>query len=61
MTPAPDPTPKAKVVAGGLAGSATTIVLFILVNYAGVELPAEVGAALTTILSFVFAYVTSET
>lgn len=54
-----DPTPKAKVVAGGLAGAATTIILFLL-NSVGVDIPGEVGAAITTVVGFVVSYITSE-
>ncbi len=58
--PTPSATPKPKVVAAALAGSATTIVLFLLSTYAHVDLPGEVAAAITTVLSFLIGYITSE-
>lgn len=45
-----------KVVAGGVAGAATIIILYIA-RLAGLDdIPAEVGGALTTLLSFAAGY-----
>ncbi len=55
-----DSTPRPKVVAAGLAGAATTIILYIARVAAGLEVPAEVGAAIATIMAFLFGYITSE-
>lgn len=53
-----DPTPQPKVIAAGLGGAVTTLVLFILSNY-GIEAPPEVAAALATIIAVTFGYITS--
>jgi hypothetical protein len=45
-----------KVIAGGVAGAATIIILYIA-RLAGLDdIPAEVGGALTTLLGFVAGY-----
>ena len=54
-----DPTPRPKVVAGGLAGATVTIILFVLAS-ADIHLPAEVGTALVTVVAFLISYVTSD-
>ena len=56
-TPA-SPVPDPKVIAGGLAGSVTVIVVFALTQ-AGIEIPAEVASALTVLITTLFGYVTS--
>ena len=48
--------PEPKVVAGGTAGAATIILIYI-VGLFGIEMPAEVGSAITVLISFVAAYV----
>lgn len=48
-------TPSRKVGAGALAG-ATTIILVFILGSAGVDLPAEVASAVTTILTFATSY-----
>lgn len=55
-----DPTPKPKVVAAGLAGAATAIILYLLSNFAHIDVPGEVGAGITTVLAFLFGYITSD-
>lgn len=47
--------PQPKVVAGGVAG-ALSIVLVYLLGEAGVVVPAEVASALTTLIAFAGAY-----
>jgi putative flippase GtrA len=54
-----DITPQPKVIAGGIAGSITVVLLWVLRQYAGVEVPQEVAAAVTTIFGFAAAYLTS--
>lgn len=55
-----DLTPKPKVVAAGLAGAVTVIVLWLSQEFANVNVPTTVGAALTTILSFIAGYLKIE-
>lgn len=45
-----------KVKAMTLAGATVTILAYLLRSYAGIELPADVGAAAVVIVSFVFGY-----
>jgi uncharacterized membrane protein len=52
--------PNAKVIAGALGGAVATIVLWLVSFYGGVDLPAEVAAAVTTIIVAIVAYLTSE-
>lgn len=51
----PDNTPTAKVTAFTLAGSAVTMITFMLAEL-GYELPAGVGAALATWIGFGIAF-----
>lgn len=51
-------TPTPKVAAGAFAGALTTLIVWGLQQYAGITLPAEVAASLTTILSFAVAWIT---
>ncbi|HEY3706885.1 MAG TPA: hypothetical protein VGL22_17615 [Terracidiphilus sp.] len=53
--------PVRKVLAGGVSGAITTIVVFVLNNYVlephGAKLiTGDIGAAITTVLSFVVSY-----
>lgn len=52
----PSAMPQRKVVAGGLAGSIVSLALWCLSEFAGVVMPGEQAAALTTIVSFGLAY-----
>lgn len=52
--------PRAKVIAGTLGGAVATIILWLVSFYGGVDLPAEVAAAVTTLIVAVVAYLTSE-
>ena len=50
-------TPTRKVTAGGLAGALTIILIWIVDEGLAVEIPAYVGAAITTTLTFLTSYV----
>jgi putative flippase GtrA len=52
--------PRPKVAAAGIAGAATTILIWILNSLLGVEVPPEVAAALATILAFLAGYFTPQ-
>ena len=51
-------TPQPKVVAGGIAG-AVTIVLVWAAGMAGVDVPAEVASAFTVLVSFAAGFIKS--
>ena len=55
----PGMMPSRKVGAGGLAGALTTLLVGVL-SMNGVELSAEMSAALATIFTFVVAYMVPE-
>lgn len=57
--PPSDPTPQPKVVATGIAGTVTAIIIWLLSAFAHVEIPAEIGAAITTVVGFLIGYITS--
>ena len=48
--------PTAKVASSGAAGAFVLIFVWVLDDYFGVQLPPEVAAALTTLLSFAAGY-----
>lgn len=48
--------PDRKVTAGALAGALTVILAWMLREFAGIEMPAEVSSAVTVLVSFVVAY-----
>jgi putative flippase GtrA len=48
--------PTQKVTVGGLAGAVTTIAIWILKTYAKIDIPGEIGAAITTVLTFIVSY-----
>lgn len=48
--------PVPKVIAGTIAGAATVVIVWLLHQFAGVDLPAEVAAALTVLLTAGAAY-----
>lgn len=52
--------PKAKVVAGALGGAVSVILVWILKAYANVELPPDVAAAFTLVVSTIVAYLIPE-
>lgn len=55
----PSRKPRPKVVAGGIAGAATIVVVWVLA-LAGVDMPPEVASALTVIFSFAAAYIKTD-
>ena len=52
----PTATPTRKVAGGGIAGAITVLLVWLYNQYVG-ELPPEIASAITTIVSFVAAYV----
>ena len=52
--------PRPKVAAAGIGGAATTIVIWLLNDMAGVEVTPEVAAALATIIAFLAGYFTPQ-
>lgn len=48
--------PHPKVAAGGIAGAASILIVFVL-GQVGVDVPAEVASAITVLISGVAAYV----
>lgn len=52
--------PTNKVMAAAAGGALTTVVVWIVSLVSEVEVPAEVAAALTTLIGFVAAYFTRE-
>jgi enamine deaminase RidA (YjgF/YER057c/UK114 family) len=58
MTPATSNVPTPKIQAVGVAGAATTVVVFIA-GQLGLDLTAEVAAALTTLIAFGAGYLKS--
>ena len=56
----PTAAPTRKVTAGALAAALTTILVWVLSEFAGVELPPEVAAAVTSILTLGAAYIVPE-
>lgn len=53
------PAPTRKVAVGGIAGSLTVVLVYIIGLF-GIELPAEVVAALTALIQFGAAYFVRE-
>lgn len=51
--------PTAKVATGGIAGALTLLVVFIVGKF-GVDVPAEVAAAVTVLISFAASYIKRE-
>lgn len=54
------PSPTAKVAAGGIGGSITVVLLYLIKVLFEVDVPAEVGAALATVIAFISAYMTRD-
>jgi hypothetical protein len=52
--------PRPKVAAAGIGGAATTILIWILNDLAGVQVTPEVAAALATIIAFAAGYFTPQ-
>lgn len=56
----PTPAPVPKVMAAGIAGAITTLIVWIANYMLDVQVPAEVGAGLTTIIAFIAGYYTKD-
>ncbi len=56
----PTPNPTQKVAAGAIAGSITVVLVYLVQELFTIEIPAEVAAALTTIISFTSSYFTRD-
>jgi len=48
--------PAQKVTAGALAGAATAIGIWLIKTFGHIDIPGEIGAAITTILTFIVSY-----
>lgn len=57
--PNPTPNPDPKVIAAGIGGAVTTIIVWLLIRFAGVEMPADVTAAIATLIAIAAGYLTS--
>lgn len=53
------PRPKTKTGAGGVAGAASTLLIFILERL-GVDMPADAAAAIVVLVSFLVAHYSPE-
>lgn len=49
--------PSQKVAAGALAGALTTIAIWAIKTFAHQDIPGEVAAAITTVLTFIVSYI----
>ena len=52
--------PNRKVTVGGLAGAVSIIVVWAVRTFGEVEVPPEIASAVTVVLTFVAAYLVSE-
>lgn len=52
--------PNRKVGAGALSGAVAVLLIWIADAFGGVKIPAEQGAGLTTILTFMVSYFVTE-
>lgn len=52
--------PTRKVGSGLLAGALTSIAVWALDQFAGVQIPAEIAAAITTVLAFAVSWLVPE-
>jgi len=52
--------PTNKVSAAGIGGSITVVILFVVKSVWHVDIPAEVGAAIATVISFASGYLVRE-
>lgn len=48
--------PQHKIATSGLSGAIACIVFYVLERYAGIHLPADVAAAITTVITFLVGY-----
>jgi hypothetical protein len=51
--------PVPKVLAAGLGGAVATLLVWLLAEFAGRDMPPEAGAALAAVLAFAFGYLKS--
>ena len=56
LTDQPTAAPTNKVAAAGIAGVVTVLVVYLLGAFFNIQLPDEVSAALTVLVTFVAAY-----
>lgn len=56
----PTSVPSRKVSAAGVAGALTLVLVYLVNQFTGVEITAEVSAALTTLIAFAGGYFTKE-
>jgi uncharacterized membrane protein len=49
--------PAQKVTAGAIAGALVTIAIWLSKTYGHVDIPSEVAAAITTVLTFIVSYI----
>lgn len=56
----PTAQPTRKVATAGGAGALVLILVWVLEEFAGISIPAEVASALTVLVSFAAAYVVPE-
>lgn len=56
----PSLAPTRKVASAGGAGAIVLILVWLLETYAGADIPAEVAAAATTLISLAVAYMVSD-
>ena len=48
--------PQRKVLAGGIAGAVSSLTVWALQIFAGIDVPAEQAVAITTIITFIVQY-----
>jgi hypothetical protein len=49
--------PQRKIVAGGIAGSVSSLVVWALQQFGGIEVPAEQAVAITMLITFAVQYI----
>lgn len=57
----PTNVPTNKVAAAGVAGAVTVIVVYLVKQFLGVDIPAEVASSFTAIVAFMSGYIVRET
>lgn len=58
MNQSPSAAPVPKMANAGATGAAVTLIIWLLRQYAGVEMPPEAAAGVATVLAFVVGYMT---
>jgi putative flippase GtrA len=51
--------PTTKTIAGGISGAVVVIVIWVIHEWLKIDIPAEVAASMTVVVSFVTSYITS--